>query len=298
MKTFAKICAFALTGLVLTASFVPGTDAVTVEQALADKKISITVPEFGDDGYSEGLRLNVKNISGKSLKLKVPKGTIFVPDNGGEQTLITSGDTVFALNTNQEKQIRRIGFCTELHDHGSKAASTFQLSFSKNANLLNILDYMDSLKVKDEDVIQHAVWCITDRHPVSYVYGEDTAAARLIQTRICSLTGQTMPWYETESEIIHPDPTIEEEAPREMIVEAHTVSGDLHFKSDTRTELQGMVKDSTGKIVTTNPRKMTCPPGVNVTFEYKLTVRGWAKGKYSVIYLNNGVEVINQPFEI
>ena len=294
MKRLILVCTIAVTGTILV-SFTIIDNTLTLEQAIADKKVQVTVPEFGTDAYDKGLRLNVKNISGKSLKLKIPKGTIFVPDNTGEQTLTTSSDTVFAVNINQEKQVRRMGFCTELHDHGSKAASTFRIAFTQNSGLLNILNYLDSLKVKDQDVIQHSVWCITDHHPVSYVGMEDTSLTRLIRTRICSLTGESMPWYDTESEIVHPDPVVEQ--PQELVVEAHTISGDLHFTSATRTELQGMVKDSTGKIITTNPRKMTCPAG-NVTFEYKLTVRGWAKGRYSVVYLNNGVEVINQPFEI
>jgi hypothetical protein len=288
-------------------SFTLIDNSLTIDQAVAENKVVVTLPEFGSNGYYSGLRVNIKNISGKSLQLKIPKGTIFIPDNTGEQTLTTSEDTVFALNSNQEKQVRRQGFCTEIHDHGSTSASTFTLGFTKNSKLLNILNYMDSLHVNDHSIVQHAVWCITDNNPVSYITMKDTAVERKLRLRICSLTGQSMPWYSTESEIVRrmPDPVEEEEQQEEIVqqprpvfvIEAHTVTGDLHFTSTTRTELQGMVKDSTGKVISTSPRKMTCPPG-NVTFEYKLTVQGWAKGKYSVVYLNNGVEVINQPFEI
>jgi len=265
-------------------------NTMTLDQAIAQNKVQATVLPFGDKGYSEGLRVNVKNISGKSLKLIMPKGTIFVPDNGEEQTLITSGDEVFALNSNQEKQILRPGFCTELSDHGSDDASTFKLAVSKNANLMNVIHFMDSLNVKDNDVIQHAVWSITDNSPVAYVDGEDTAKARLIRQRICALTNQKMPWYNTESEII-------QTPEREFVIEAKEVAGDIVINSDVPIVMQGQVKDSNGKILFTNPNQSRAPAG-ETTFEYVLHVEGWEKGTYYVVYTCNGKEVINQAFEI
>lgn len=290
MKTLAAICAFALTAFVVASSFAPADNVLTLDEAIAQQKVQATVLPFGDNGYSEGLRVNVKNTSGKTLKLVMPKGTIFVPDNGEEQTLITNGDEVFALNAGQEKQVIRPGFCTELHDHGSDEESTFKLSVSKNEKLLKILSFMDSLKVKDDDVIQHAVWCITDNASVARVDGEDTAASRKIRERICAITGQTMPWYTTDSQI--------ERTPElEYVVLSTQVEGELSFKSKDPVDMQGVVKDSTGKIVWTNPNKITGPKG-NITFWYRVSVSGWAAGKYYVVYTDRGKEIINQEFEL
>lgn len=289
MKTLGKLCAVVIVGFTLLA-FGSNDNTLALADAIAQHKVQATVLPFGDKGYSEGLRVNVKNISGKSLKVKMPKGTIFIPDDDGEQTLITQEDEIFALNSNQEKLIKKQGYCTELHDHGSGKESTFKLSFSQNEKLLNVIAFMDSLKVKDEDLVQNAIWCVTDRQPIAYIYGEDTTASRLIQKRVGALMGQPVPWYNTRSNIVRTPQ-------REFIVEPKEIAGELSFRATERVELQGMVKDSTGKVIATNPRKMTCPPG-NVTFEYRLTVQGWEKGKYSVVYLNNGVEVINQPFEL
>jgi len=57
------------------------------------------------------------------------------------------------------------------------------------------------------------------------------------------------------------------------------------------------VKDSTGNVIVTNPNKTTCPPG-KISFEFTLKIEGWKPGNYFVVYTNNGVEVINQPFSI
>lgn len=289
MKTLLNFCVIAVIAVAF-ASFSFADNAVTLDAAIAQNKVQATVLPFGDAGYSAGLRVNVKNISGKSLKLIMPKGTIFVPDNGEEQTLVTSGDELFALGAGQEKQIVRPGFCTELHDHGSGEESTFKLGMSKNEKLLSIIGFMDSLKITDEDVIQHAVWSVTDNSSIGYIDIGDTTKERLLRERLVSLTGQKMPWYETDSRI-------ERTPEREFVIRSTTVEGELSFYSKEAVDMQGMVKDSTGKIVHTNPNRITGPHG-NVTFWYKLSVQGWEAGKYYVVYVDRGKEIINQEFEL
>lgn len=290
MKTLINFCVIAALGIAF-ASFSLAENAVTLEQAIAQNKVQATVLPFGDKGYSDGLRVDVKNISGKPIRLIMPKGTIFIPDNGEEQTLITSGDEIFALGNGQAKQIVRPGFCTEFSDHGSKDESTFRLGFSQNANLMNVINLMDSLNISDEDLIQHAVWSITDGNPVGYVESDnDTAKARLVRQRICALTNQPMPWYNTESEIVR---TPE----REFVIAAKEVTGSIVINSDVPAVMQGRVQDSSGKVLYTNPNPSRIEEG-ETTFEYLLHVEGWKKGTYYVVYTCNGKELINQPFEI
>ncbi len=289
MKTLINFCVIAVLGIAFAShSFADNT--LTLDEAIAQNKVQATMPAFGTEGYSKGLRVDVKNISGKNLKLIMPKGTIFIPDNGGEQTLITNGDEAFALNAGQTKQIVRPGFCTEYHDHGSKAESTFKLGMTKNEKLKNILGFMDSLKIVDEDAVQHSIWCVTDNNPVGYIGLEDTTKERKLRERLCALTGQKMPWYETEAEI-------EQTPEQEYVILSKTVEGELSFYSKDAVNMQGFVKDSTGKVVWTNPNKIVGPHG-NVTFWYKLTVEGWEAGKYHVVYIDRGKEIINQEFEL
>jgi hypothetical protein len=288
-KTLINLFVIALLGIAF-ASFSFADNTITLHDAIAQKKVQVMMPEFGPNGYSAGVRVNVINISGKNLKLIMPKGTIFIPDNGEEQTLVTSGDEVFALNAGQQKQIVRPGYCTEYNDGGSEDESTFKLGMSQNEKLLSIIRFMDSLKIAEKDVVQHAIWCVTDGNPIGYIGLDDTTKERKLRERLCSLTGQKMPWYETEAEI-------EMTPEREFVILSKTVEGELSFYSKDAVNMQGVVKDSTGKVVWTNPNNIAGPKG-NVTFWYKLTVEGWDPGKYYVVYNDRGKEIINQEFEL
>lgn len=275
-------------GCAVLFSFVTGDKTITVQQAQAERKVEVVILPYRT--YSgEGIRIEVKNISGKSLNLLLPKGSIFIPDNGGEQTLVKSDDVQFALKAGETTPLQFKGYCTELHDSGSPRGATFLIGSTQNEKLKDLLRFVDSLKINDTEAIQYAIWSITDGNPVSYISTRDSAS-RTLRRYLCTVTGQTAPWYNNDADII-------ETPERVFEIVSKEISGEISFRANGRVEMQGTVQDSTGKVVFTNPNKLSAPGG-NVTFWYRLRVEGWEKGKYYVVYTNNGTEMIRKEFEI
>lgn len=259
------------------------------EQALLEKKIQVEILPTGSfSGHS--IDLKIKNISGSNLNLLMPVGTTFVPDNTEEQTLITTEQEMFAVNKNESTELHLNAFCTEAHDRCPKKTSTFKMAKSQNSSLIKLMAVIDSLKVKDEFAIQSAIWCITDSQNVANVYTEDPKVAKALHSFLCGVTGQKDTWYRTRN-----DYSVNER--HEIVRIPKEIKGELSYTSTESTELQGFVKDSTGTIIVTNPNKTNLPPG-KIKFEFKMKIEGWAPGNYTVVYLNNGKEVINQPFSI
>ncbi len=287
MKTLVKICLVSLFSLAL-ASFNSRERSISFEQALADKKIEMEILPY-DTYPGKGIRISVKNLTSRPLNLEMATGTIFIPDSDPEQTLVKSAGEMLALDKNEEKTIQFHGYCTEFHDRGPDRASTFRMSRSQNASLISLLSFMDSLNIRDQSTIQHSIWCITDSATVARV-GNDDPSSKALRNYICSVTGQKDTWYSTAT-------TITETPEHVFVVVPKEIKGQLSFTAGERVELQGTVRDSSGNVIVTNPNKMTCPPG-KIKFEFKLKIEGWQPGNYSVVYMNNGVEVINQPFSI
>lgn len=287
MKKLLIVSAIAMCCAVVSA-FTFGKNSMTVQQAQAEKKVQVTILPYRTY-VGEGIRIEVKNISGKPLDLLLPKGSVFIPDNSGEQTLIKSDDIQFALKAGETKPLQFKGYCTELHDHGSQEGSTFQIGTTQNEKLKNLLSYIDSLGITNQNTIQCAVWSVTDDNPVSYISTTDSAS-RSLRGYLCKVTGQTAPWYNHTADIV-------ESPQREFVLVSKEISGEIAFRANERVEMQGVVQDSTGKVVFANPSKLSAPPG-NITFWYRLRVEGWEKGKYYVVYTNNGTEMIRKEFEI
>ncbi len=286
MKTLLTI--FLLPVFILIASsFYSPNSQLTLQKALEEKKIEI---EIIYTGIFPGklMDLKVKNLTNKQLNLEMAPGTVFIPDNGEEQTLTTTKEEVLALEKSATKTFHISAYCTELHDKGSTQASTFTVSNTKRPMLLKLVHFLDSMNFPDQMAVQHSVWCVTDSASVSDVYVRDPKASKALRAYLCALTGQKDTWYSTEKEIV-----MDEE--RNIVTVPKEVKGDIAFESKEPVELQGFVKDSTGKIILTNEHKTNLPAG-KIKFEFNLKIAGWAPGNYSVVYTNNGKEVINQPF--
>lgn len=286
-----KIIPFALLSVfgISLFSFNYAKGPLAFEQALLEKKIQIEILPTGSFS-GNSINMKIKNISGSNLNLVMPVGTTFVPDNTEEQTLISTQEEIFAVNKNATTELHLNAFCTEASDHCPSKTSTFKMAKSKNSSLIKLMAVIDSLKVKDEHAIQQSIWCITDSQNVANVYTEDPKVSKALHSFLCGVTGQKDTWYRTRN-----DYSVNEQ--HEIVRIPKEIKGEISYTSTESTELQGFVKDASGKIIETNPHKTNLPPG-KIKFEFNLRIEGWAPGNYSVVYTNNGKEVINQPFSI
>jgi hypothetical protein len=260
---------------------------LTIEQALIEKKIAVVIlPTGGHSGNC--INIKVENLTNKNLNLVMPVGTLFEPENTEEQSLITTEEILFALEKNASKKIKVYAYCTEATDKCPKVASKFNISHTANEKLQGLVHFLDSLK-PDYSLIQGAVWCVTDSASVSNIYDiGDIKATKALRAYICAVTGQKDTWYHTNFDY-------RVDANRNIVHVAKEVKGDLEFVATSAVELQGVIKDSLGTVIFTNPNKLNCPAG-KIKFEFKLNVHDWTAGQYYVVYTNNGVEVINQAF--
>ncbi|MEO5642840.1 MAG: hypothetical protein ABIQ40_00760 [Bacteroidia bacterium] len=286
MKTIKILVLVSILSLALT-SFNSKNTIISLEKALAEKKIELVILPLG--GHSGNcINIEIKNLTNDLLNLEMKPGTLFVPDNEGEQTLVTVGDQLLVINKKEAKTFKVFAYCTEAHDSSPSKESKFQLATTQNANLKNLTSFLDSLKIRNDEAIQNSIWCVTDSHSVSNVYTDDPKSSKALRGFLCTATGQKDTWYNTKRDI-----TVDQN--NRIVIVTKEIKGELAFQSAVPVEIQGCVKDSTGKIIYQNPNKTNCPAG-KIRFEFKLKVEGWAPGSYSVVYTNNGEEVLNQSF--
>jgi hypothetical protein len=264
----------------------------SLKDAIDQKKVSVKIlPKKNYADYT--MDMSVTNLSANELKLIVTPGTIFIPGDSGQQTLVAVWSETLALLKGQTKNFSVHIFCTELHDHGPDENSTFTISKTARTQLLGFVSFLDSIGAHEINMVQHAIWCITDACSAASIYSEtdaDTAVARKVRARVCKLTGQKDEWYNAESTI-----SIDED--NNIVVEPTEVKGELEFESDVQVEIQGCITDATGKVLFTNPNHSTAGPGT-INFDFDLKVQGWKAGTYYVVYKSNGKEVLKQAFTI
>ncbi|MFI5202955.1 MAG: hypothetical protein ACHQF2_00545 [Flavobacteriales bacterium] len=284
----AAACAVAMMGFSMISSERKMTTSL-LEDALTQQKIELACTGLG--GHSgKSVELTIKNNSGAPLQLRVPQGTLFEASNSSEQNLVVPETELISLAKGEKKKYKVSGFCTELHDMSPDKGSGFSLSRTNDSVLVKLVNYITRHPGLPTGAIQEAIWCVTNGSNVSNICNETPAKVKELREFVCSLTAKKDVWYDTPRERIV--------TPERLISNVPTiVTGMLEFEATEIMKVKSEIRDSLGKVITANPETMTFPKG-KFHFDFKVTVKGWEKGKYTVIYYTETKTLIKQEFEI
>lgn len=258
-------------------------------QAIQDKRIVVVVTSTG--GYSgKCMALKVKNLTNAPCTFVIAAGTVFIPEDEGEQTILVPQKNVIVLQPAESKPVLVGGYCTELKDRSPQTSSAFTISKTTNQSLLDLIACIAPLKNLDESLIQQSVWCITDEQSPANVTSENTIHSKTVREFLFKRIGETDTWYTTKR--------IPEMTPDHSIVNtAMEVSGKIDIKATKPMELLSVVKNEAGEVVWKYPYSTSLPVG-DIVFDFSLKVRNWKSGNYYIIYTCEGVELVHQKFTI
>lgn len=274
---------------VLISSYTCTTLPIELIQAIQSKKINVVVVSTG--GHSgKCIELKIKNLTNVPYTLTVAAGTVFIPEDEGEQTLVVPQKNVFVLQPAENKSIAVGGYCTELSDRCPQTSSTFTIAKNTNQSLTDLIQFMTPLRNLEESLIQQSIWCITDGESPSNIASNNATNAKALRDFLFKRTGQADTWYTTKrTPEIAPD--------RSIVNNALEVTGKIDIKATKTMKLIGVVKNEVREVVWTYPYKTSLPAG-DIVFDFGLKVRNWKKGNYFIIYSCEGVELVNQKFTI
>jgi hypothetical protein len=260
---------------------------LTLEAAIAQKKVNCRLTSTGTFS-GESVSVSITNLTAAPLNITIPNGTVFKPEDEGDQDLIIVQEQAIALNSKATVKQVLDGFCMEADDHSPKADGGMKLSRTLNPKLQELTAFMNN-KGYDSYAIQDAVWAVSNGHSVSNI-GNGDEKGKSLRTFICKLTNQQDTWYETKQErIVTP----------ERIIESNPVSvnGTLSFVSDGQVKIHEVVKKAGGEVMNTSD-EMEFPRKGKWNYGFTLTVKGWEKGNY-VVNVMDGTKVLQAfPFTI
>lgn len=262
---------------------------LTLDEAVAQKKVELVCNGLG--GHSgKSVELSIKNNSADILQLRLPEGTLFEADNASEQNLLVPEPEVLVLIKGQKKKFNVSGYCTELSDMSPSKGSGFKLKKTGNENMKKLVAYFKQHPGLPEDDVQEAIWCISDGSDVSNICNDTTQQVKDLRKFVCELTKQPDVWYNTPIERVV--------TPERVISNVPTVVfGMITLEADKAMKIKSEIRDASGKMISANPETMSFPQG-KFHFEFKVTVKGWEKGKYTVVYYSEEKTIISQEFEI
>lgn len=262
---------------------------IKLEEALLNK--SVTMEAKGLGGHSgEAISLSLTNTSGKALSVKIPAGSVFHPEDESMQDIFVVQDQILALAPKGKKTMNVSGFCCQASDRSPQANIGFTYASHPNPKLIELATFLNG-KSFSNDVLQNAVWCISDNHRVSNIWAEDRATVQPLRDLICKITGKKDVWYSSETNVtIEPDGHIN--------LEAVSVNGAIGFDLKKPSTITASVKATFKDFKYDIPSKLNLPKAGHYEYDFNLRVRGWEKGKYVVIIMEGTRELMKTEFEV
>jgi hypothetical protein len=199
---------------------------------------------------------------------------------------------LISLRGSETKTILVSAFCTELNDKCPSRNTTFSLKQNTNTDLDELLKHLKTLGKLEDDLIQQAVWCVTDGNSISNIYDSNLSngASKNLRTFLSKLTKQEDTWYTTRRDI-------QLDSERRIINTPTEVKGKLTMNNPKPMEVFGEVKDAEGNVKWGFKKRIPFPAG-QMTFDFRITVSGWEKGEYSVNYISGDKILLHQKFTI
>ncbi|PWH85589.1 hypothetical protein [Brumimicrobium oceani] len=256
--------------------------SVNIFDAIKSKQISVTATSNGEhSGEAILLEINkLKNISG----ILIPPGTRFKSEFEEDQDLLTLEEELIVLNSTSNQYLIK-GFCVEPQNSSPTEGSQFTILKEGDLKLNKIAKYLGNKDFND-GTKQTALWCVAGDDDVSGIYEDGNDEVKNLREYVCSLTGKENVWYNT-------DPVYTVDENRNIVQETTKIEGLLSYKVTKTGNMTMEVLGEDGELFQALGGEMPVSRTGDYSFNFKLSVRGWRSGKYSV-QLKIGNEVIHK----
>lgn len=278
-----------LTLLFIFFAFTDDTYAIqsTLEDAINNRTVSANAISNGK--YSgKSVNLQLSNNTNNSLQILIPAGTTYIPESEGEQTLIQMEDQLITLAPNGKTYPSIGAFCTEANDRCPTANKSFKIGRSSNPKFDKLFAFVKDKKVSKSNY-QDAIWAISDNKSVSNINAE-LPIDKELRKFVASLTGQKDTWYTTPQNV-----TVDQRGNFNM--ETVLIHGDLSFTCAKGTKVYQDIHKGNGEMFFQSNKSMTSVSG-NVDYNFRLSVKGWERGKYYIRIHDGTKELSRYEFEI
>lgn len=286
---WAVLTALVLSTIVLFAFSRKASEIITVDLATAISQGKVFAELTSNGTYSgKSVKLNLRSNSSTSMKIRLPAGTIFKPSTEDEQDLILLQEEFIVLQPKSQTMNEISAYCMQASDRCPENGGKFKLGKNSNANMDKLITFLKTNSVSEE-VLQDAVWAISDGNPISNI-NVSVPSDRELRKYLATITGRPDVWYSTPQERI-----VQED--RRIHHETVVVKGDISYQTTKGAMVFQEIVAADGRSIHKS-EKRAATYGGKVDFTFTLKVRGWEKGDYAVKVKEGTKELANYPFSI
>jgi len=264
--------------------------AISIEKAIKEGVVSA---EFkGSGSYSgEAINLKIKNLLPTDTLIRIESGRRLLSDDTTVQDILIIREMEFRLLANEIKQLKLFGFCCQAHN-SAPGYTGFSVGYMEDSTFIQLAHYLDSTNLPI-DVMQHAVWVLSDNNPLNSIHNEnkkDKEKMKGLFRLLANLKGieYEYPWYTLK--YATDTASVFSGKPTKMFAE-------VEYYLPNQSSVDLFIKDANDLLVKKLFINRPHHRG-NYTYHFTLDVSKLPKGKYYLrMYADNQLK-LNKEFEL
>lgn len=171
------------------------------------KKKFVTVNAVGTGGYKgKCISLQMVNNTDVDLSLTIDNALIFQPADTSYQNLVVVGDEQLAMARKGNASITLQTFCAKSYASSPRIGLAYKFWKQGDSVMIKVTKFIKAHSLYN-DVGQHAIWTLTNKHNLSSIYSLAQAdVSKDLARLVSSLTGRRLPGFHTTHKPLNDDP--------------------------------------------------------------------------------------------
>jgi hypothetical protein len=262
------------------------TENTPIEELLLANKVQIKIKGMPDFN-AQCLSFSLTNLTSDTVCIILESGNKLMSNNADHQDFYFLKSDIVCLEPHQTK-------LNSGHVFYYKNLSSSLLDEEKNTRAITAENWRKLSEVIDAHdypihVIQAAIWCITDNHPVSSIYSEDNKNIQLLRRTVTEIQKDGVPWYYV---------TYYEDTTVLYSNKYKNVIGNIEFYVPTSSIITINIRNRNNEVMSTLIKESSVGPG-NHKFSLNVSVSSWTKGEYIVfVYEDYSKVIARKTFEL
>lgn len=163
--------------------------AISFEEAIKQKKVQL-IAVNAEVTDAKDCKITVKNVGAKALRLLIPIGTMFQPEDSSFQPRFIAETGEIMLASYETKTLELSSVCAAATNRSPMKESAYIYAGENKGKLSELSTYLrKQSSVFSKSDIQSAVWAITNNHRIEAI------ADTTFKNQLSKITGQTSQPY-------------------------------------------------------------------------------------------------------
>ncbi len=247
----------------------------------------------GKGGHTgDCILMNIVNMSSLDTTIYIEAGRRLNSVDSTVQDILIVKELPLLVKAGEEKEINIYGFCCQATNHSPSKDENFEIGQMADSNLIKLAEFL-SKNPYEESIVQNAIWVVSDNHPLASVGSSDAVKRkelRKLHTLLATIKHLPVDfsWYSL---------TYKTDTARLFSGVADSLYGDIDYSLWKGSSASLIVSDERGHVVHRIFVDKFHNPNT-YSYEVKMSVDGWPKGKYYLRLVADNQKKLEKEFEL